>query len=290
MNTNQAPNESSEELEAKVRATLDKTEQDVERIEETLTPGTFIDNAIFANRPRHPRETWSALSDNPIGTTLLALGTFMLSEREGVSGETILRDKAQDTADAARDLAYQAQAKVQDLKVRAETKVTELKDRADQKFVELKDRADQKFTAVKETADQKVGEFKDKTTTKFEEFKDITNTKIGEFKEKVGMSNADDPYSTSTSSSFAAAKDRVVEKVSSFSLRDVSPLTLATAGLGLGAMIGASLPEHEQEQQLVNKADVDFGSLRADVTAAMKASGDKVKNVLAEEMKALRWA
>ncbi|MGE0173319.1 MAG: YtxH domain-containing protein [Oligoflexales bacterium] len=251
MNTNQAPKESAEQLQAQVRATLDQTEKDFERVEERVTPGTFIDNAIFANRQRHPRETWNTLTENPVGATFLALGTLMLTEREGRSGETVLKEKTRETIDTTKDVAHQTVARVQELKDKAEEKVTELTDQAQQKAADLKERAE---------------------------------TKTNELKEKVGMGSADGENLTTK------AKDRVQETLASFNLRDVSPLTLATAGLGLGAAIGASLPELEREQQLVKKADIDLSHLRNDVKSAMKLSAERLKGVVADELKSLSWA
>lgn len=85
----------SDELKEEVEEAIAKAEMDFEAIEQRMTPGYFIDQAIFANRDMHPRASLDAIKENPLGSTFLTLGALMLaSQKGGRTGEDILHDAA----------------------------------------------------------------------------------------------------------------------------------------------------------------------------------------------------
>lgn len=87
---------SSEDLKNQVLSDIQKVKDDFKEIEQRLTPGQIIDDAIYFRRGGgDPAKTFAHLKANPIGTSFLTLGTLLLMEDEGHhSFEDLTREKA----------------------------------------------------------------------------------------------------------------------------------------------------------------------------------------------------
>jgi hypothetical protein len=72
----------SDELKREVDHQLNKVKNDIDSLQGRLTPGQFIDDAIFQRQGRNLSATFDHLKRNPVGTTLLSLGTILLMEDE----------------------------------------------------------------------------------------------------------------------------------------------------------------------------------------------------------------
>lgn len=236
--------ESSEEIKEQIEETLAKAESDLKEIERRLTPGYFIDNLIYKNRSPNPMSTVELLYDRPIGTTFLALGTFMLSERpsDRKSGEEIFRDAAENLKEATKEGAIKAKKSVEENLAHGKDKIRQ--------------------------ASHKMGE------------------------EMSSLSHKASEYTETTKQTMKAAKGKLQKKAHDMleASSDISPIALASLGLGLGAAIGTSLPELEKEQTIIESNKSDLAELRKDIENTIKLSVERTKNSLADELKAIRFA
>jgi ElaB/YqjD/DUF883 family membrane-anchored ribosome-binding protein len=72
---------SPKQLRDQVMQDIRRVREDLDEIKHRLTPGQIIDDAIFYRRVNNsPADTYTLLRQNPIGTSLLTLGTIMLME------------------------------------------------------------------------------------------------------------------------------------------------------------------------------------------------------------------
>ncbi len=87
-------NKTSGELKRDVLNELQNVRHDLDNIQGRLTPGAFIDDALFQPVGKNPRAIFDHLKTNPIGTAFLSLGTILLMEDESqVTYETSLRNR-----------------------------------------------------------------------------------------------------------------------------------------------------------------------------------------------------
>jgi hypothetical protein len=119
MNSN--TNKTSRQLSKEVRNQLNAVESDIDRLTNRLSPGRFIDDAVFARYRGNPRATFDHLKENPLGTTFLTLGTILLMEDENHNSyESLSRKRASSTysqtQDRANSLMADAKDKVSDIK------------------------------------------------------------------------------------------------------------------------------------------------------------------------------
>lgn len=96
---------SSSELHGEVKRELKTLKRDLKTIEGRLSPGQFIDDAIFYNKGRNIASTFDHLQKNPVGTAFLSLGTILLMEDENHQTlETISKNKVTSVKDSIRSV------------------------------------------------------------------------------------------------------------------------------------------------------------------------------------------
>lgn len=191
----------SSAIKKEVEATLDQTEQDFERLEQRATPGYFVDQVIYANRKRHPRDTLEALAENPVASSFLAIGTLLLSKSKlGQSGE----DRVKDAVEQGKEAIREASSRVKE--------------------------ASQNSAIESEISPELLDESK-------------TN--------------------------------------------NISPLLLASVGLGIGASLGAALPEQAQESEWVDRHPEQLETLYQDIREAISQSVQNLKECVMDEVKSV---
>jgi hypothetical protein len=85
----------SDRLQREVRQDLRNVRRDLESMAARISPGQFLDDAIFYRHGGTIRGSIDHLKNNPIGTTLLTLGTLLLMEDEdNETYENKLRNRA----------------------------------------------------------------------------------------------------------------------------------------------------------------------------------------------------
>jgi hypothetical protein len=97
----------SNELKKEVHQELRKVRRDIDEIQNRLSPGKIIDDAIFSAHPG-PLETFNHLKNNPVGTAFLSLGTILLMEdKSQVSFETLAKGKVSSGISAVKERVKQ---------------------------------------------------------------------------------------------------------------------------------------------------------------------------------------
>lgn len=120
---------SSVELKKEVLDDLRRVENDLDRLEQRLTPGQLIDDAIYYNHGANARATFDHMKNNPVGSAFLALGTFLLMEDSGhQSYETLVRNQAEDAYVKSKNRmsSFKSQAKnrVDAMKTKIQSKIS----------------------------------------------------------------------------------------------------------------------------------------------------------------------
>ncbi len=245
---NSRDNKSSRELKREVLDELNNVNKDLDRLQGRLTPGQFIDDALFTPVGRNPRAVYDHLIANPIGTAFLSLGTLLLMEDDShVTYESQLRTRSHSVMDKSRAQMGAVKAQVGSVK----EKVAGYND----KLHTAVDRTKAKIDSSRE----KISGLKDKFSKK----DDFTTT--GEYDltqgGELGSGSIDD-----MKQNFGEVKDNVSAKIDSFAdnvksttvnqvetVKNMDPMTFAAIGAGLGALTGIALPVSEKEQTMIDQ-------------------------------------
>lgn len=133
-------NKTSQNLREEVKQDLNKLGKDLNSLRDKLTPGQFIDDALSFRSQRSPRATFDYLKDNPLGFSLLTIGTVLLMENDNhESYESIVKTNS--------DRIYK------DVKGRVSDKVTNAKSVVADKVTSIKDNVSEKIGDAKELVD-----------------------------------------------------------------------------------------------------------------------------------------
>lgn len=220
---NSRDNKSSRELKREVLQELNQVNSDIDRIQGRLTPGQFIDDAIFHPVGRNPRTTFDHLKANPIGTAFLSIGTLLLMEDDShVTYESQMKTRSSSIMENSRYQATLLKGKVSDMRGNMNGKVTGV----NEKIHGVIDRTKEKVTGLKDKISGTTGE-----------------SSLGEGGE-LGFSSIDQ------------LKDNVVgsiDDVKETAVKNLDPMTFVAIGAGLGALTGIALPVSEKEQSLIDK-------------------------------------
>jgi hypothetical protein len=158
---NSRDNKSSGELKREVLQELNKVNSDLNSLQGRLTPGQFIDDALFTSVGHSPRVVYDHLVANPIGTALLSLGTLLLMENDlHVTYESQLRNRSREQVDALRVRVSGVNEKIHGLVDRTKEKI---------------ERSSDKISGIKETLFKK-DEFT--TTGEYDHLKETVSAKV----------------------------------------------------------------------------------------------------------------
>ena len=216
-------NKSSGELKREVLHELNNVNNDIDRLQGRMTPGQFIDDALFTPAGRNPRAIYDHLIDNPIGTAFLSLGTLLLMEDDShVTYETQMRGRTRAVYSSSQEQLDAVKAKVSGV---------------NQKLHGAIDRTKEKIGQSKE----KITGLKNKFAGKFE------THQTGEYDLSEGGELG--------ANSNGSVKENIGETVSTQidTVKNMDPMTFAAIGAGLGALTGIALPVSEKEQNLIDQ-------------------------------------
>lgn len=124
---------SSLELKHEVREELKKVESSIDKLQGRMTPGQVLDDIIYYPNGASTRRTLEYLKNNPIGTSLLTMGTVLLMEDKGQrSLEERVKNKVEEGAKSIKEKASdprvgEAKHKMQDMKQNFKSKVNDIR-------------------------------------------------------------------------------------------------------------------------------------------------------------------
>ena len=280
---------STEELKQQVIADIKKVKQDFEEIKQRMTPGQLVDDAIFYRSGRSPADTFEHLKANPVGTSLLTLGTLLLMEDENHrSYESYAREKAHVVTDKVGSAVHSAQGtlhNVQDKIHSVQDKFSHAKDRVN----DVKERMAAKVGSATTTSEEysmgfgegldletsRAGGVRENVQSKFQDVKERVGSKFENVQENVreGVAHAKSRMSDAADSVRTKAHDAVE------SAKHLDPLTYLALGAGLGTITGAALPISDKESDLVDsKFEQNLSNFSTELQDALNESINILKN------------
>ncbi len=231
---NSRDNKSSGELKREVLHELNNVNNDLDRIQGRMTPGQFIDDALFTPVGRNPRAIYDHLIANPIGTAFLSLGTLLLMEDDShVTYETQMRTRTSGVYHRSIDQVDAVKAKVSGVNQKLHGAIDRTKEKIDQ-------------------SKDKITGLKNKVTGKLDSFQNGNNTGEADLYQGGELgANSIDTLKDNIGEDFDQVKQTVSTKMDT--VKNLDPMTFAAIGAGLGALTGIALPVSDKEQTLIDQ-------------------------------------
>lgn len=216
---------------------------------------------------------------NPIGSSFLALGTFLLMESEGESYEQYLRSQS---GVIYRDY----KGKVSETTQRLSETVGEVTQEVRAKTQNLVERGGEQINRVRDTGRDLKEQVRGKLSRNKTSGEEIRNNVIDateSFKERAGNS----VDTTEVTSKLSRMKDSVSEfgrnTAGKIKERELDSLTYVALGGSLGFAIGGLIPMKEDISEF--RTDFDLSSLRAELEQAANDSMNVFKNEFIDTLK-----
>jgi hypothetical protein len=296
MNSNQThTTKSVSELKQQVLNDIQKVKDDFKEIQSRMTPGQMIDDAIYYRRgDRNPAQTFEFLKANPIGTSLLTLGTILLMEDDITHKTWEMRASSQ--IGAVRSKVQGAVAQTKGAYDRVKTTVSshlphstdtsspisDLGQRLDSKFNDIQSNFEGVSANIQGTASETVSTAR----SAIQDAKSNITDKALHAREQIG--EAVDSLRDSTTGAMHSVGDKahgVVDSLRSAtsgvvdSARHLDPLTYLALGAGLGTITGAAIPVSDTESSAVDSfAEDKFAKFSEELQAALNSSMNILKN------------
>ncbi len=278
---------SSDELQREVRQEVRNVNRDIDNIQGRLTPGRFIDDAIFYNHSRSPAAIFDHLKRNPVGTTFLSLGTLLLMEDDThTTYETSARNKISSGRTAVNEKISAVGSKVSALKEKAQSYIPQ-KDASEPGLVDR----------VKDSFDAKVAEIREGLEVKANR-KEITETFMNADESNsegfAGMNtgmDADVNFDINGGGKTGKLQDVKAKLTSGISqgrekFQNLDNTTFMALGAGLGILTGASLPVSEAEERMVNdKLQGKLSDFNSELREAMNECSNILKDLVISDVK-----
>lgn len=299
---------SSDQLKREVDQQIYKVRNDLDALQGRLTPGQFIDDAIFHKQGRNLGSTIEFLKQNPVGTTFLSLGTILLMEDENhLTMERNARLKATTVKDSVKSVSATirdqlphkdlnagtapsmgdiAKDKIGNMKETVQSKVTDIKDK-----LPTSEEIKAKVSDVKQSVSTKIDEVKTDASAKVDEVKDkfVSDSDFGTQESNFSFTNETSPgIRDKASDIYSSGKERVTDIYSKSrdQFKAMDPMTYMALGAGLGALTGAALPVSEAEKNLVSeKFDERISGLGTDLQDAINEVSNILKDLVVQDVK-----
>ena len=288
---------SSQDLRKEITKDLDRLDTNIDALKEKMSPGQVIDDAIFRNFRGDPKGSLLYLKSNPVGTSFLALGTFLLMDNEGESYEQYLKKQSRvvysDYRGKATDLVNQASQRTSEISSRVDHISRDMKDRARGMI----DRGEEKLNSIKDRVSQKGRSAKGSISTSFEEMKDNVIDASETFKERAlharhELNDDVNPKFGEAVEGISSSGEGLRSKVGEYGknisqkFRDNGFDSLAYVSLGLGAgfATGGLIPIGE-ESETFSDLDFDFSGFRSEIENAANESINLFKDEIIEGLK-----
>lgn len=268
---------STEELKQQVLQDIKKVKEDFDEIKQRMTPGQLIDDAIFYRHDRSPAAAFEHLKSNPVGTSLLTVGTLLLMENENhQSYESMARDKAHVVKDKFGNVVHSAQDKmhnVQDKLHSVQGKAVHMKDNLKSKV--SKSHGEEMPSNIGFGEGMDLEGTSEKVSGKLQDVKEKVSSRLETAQESVreGMESA----KTKLSSARDTVKTKTHDVVES--AKHLDPLTYLALGAGLGTITGAALPVSDAESNLIDsKFENSLANFSSELEEALNESVNILKN------------
>jgi hypothetical protein len=256
-----SPNtKSTDELKTEVDSQLKRVEADMNAIQDRMTPGQLIDDAIFYPQGKSLNSTIDHLKSNPVGTAFLSLGTILLMEdNEHHTMEFNARAKAnsvkQNIADAKATMKEEMKEKVAGIRSKVDEAKTNFASKAEEVKAKMSDLSVREEEANFTFTDQDIKEHK---------IADRAKELLSSAKEK-------------TSNYATLGKEQ---------LQNLDPLSYMALGAGLGALTGSAFPVSDKEASLLNgKIDDKLGNFTRDLENAINECSNILKDLVINDVK-----
>lgn len=285
MNSNQThTTKSVAELKQQVLNDIQKVKDDFKEIQSRMTPGQMIDDAIYYRRgDRSPAQTFEFLRANPIGTSLLTLGTILLMEDEVTHKTWEMRassqigavkskvqgavtqtrgviDRVKTTVSSHLPHSTDSSSPISDLGQRLDSKFNDIQSNIEGVSANLQGTAAETMSSAKSTLQDAKASLQDRAMHAREQ--------IGSAVDSLGdrAHGVMDSVKTATSGMVDTA-------------RHLDPLTYLALGAGLGTITGAAIPVSETELNAVDSIAQDkFARFSEELQTALNSSMNIMKN------------
>jgi hypothetical protein len=258
---------STRQLKEQVIGDIQKVKEDFTEIQQRMTPGQVIDDALFYRRTGtySPAQTFAHLWANPVGTTFLTLGTLLLMENDAhTSYEGIARNRV----------------------VSAKGAVGERLDAVKERVNHLSNRVGGAFSKAKST----VSKVKDKFASSDDSAQSWPESPSGGVRSNMesvksslreGLESAKFTLTgprEKLSDVHYAIKDRGHEVIEAS--KNLDPMVYLALGAGLGTITGAAIPMFDSEESVVDAA---FQDKLTKFTSELKEVMNESVNILKRE-------
>lgn len=245
----------SSELHKEVRHEIKNLDRDLNAIEGRLTPGQFIDDAIFYQKGRNIGATLEHLKNNPVGTAFLSLGTILLMENDNhQTMERLSKNKVTALKDSIKNVKETVRNQLPHKEITPGISPS------------IGDIAKGKVTNLKDSLNAKVSDIKTSIQTKADEWKSELHVEAS----KVKLKNKASEY-------LHRGKDTV---------SNLDPMTYMALGASLGVLTGASLPVSEKERAFVQeKMSPRLTDLNSELQIALNECSNILKDLVISDVK-----
>lgn len=306
---------SPETLRKEISQDLDRLDNKVDSLKNRLTPGQVLDDAIFSRYRGNPRETFNYLRSNPVGTSFLALGAFLLMDNEGQSYEHYLRSQGgqvyRDYKGKVTQVTGEIGGKIEQVKGDVRNRTQSLVDRGEKTIQKMRNKGEQlkeqvgleaehikqKVSSRTESIKKQVGSQAEEIREQFSgAFSEGETSEVGSnvidatesFKERSMRSIKTSIDSEEVNSRLSKVKDSVRDfsrsTVDKIKEKEIDSLGYVALGGTVGFITGGLIPFSEDELSSVS-SEFDFSGLRTELEQAANESINIFKNEFIDTIK-----
>ena len=263
MNSN-TTRENPDELKKEVLHQVNKVDAEIDHLEDQLTPGQIIDGAIFRKKATFA-ENLNHLKANPIGTTLLTVGTILLMEDE--NGETYERVSSKSS---------------ERLRIKATGKISRSSESLKEKVDGASRTVNYSLRKVKSSAEDLLHA----AEGKIDQIKNSAGSKIQTTSENLpSYDKAKESLSTEGIDLLQKSEGFIKEKSQS-----MGPFGILALGAGLGVLTGAAVPLSDKEKEISQNYDADLRAFQSEIKDALSRSMDALKDKALGDLKNFSFA
>lgn len=277
---------SSKDLRKEITQDLDRLDSNINALKERMSPGQMIDDAIFRSYRGDPKRSFNYLKANPVGSSLLALGTLLLIDNEGESYEQYLKKQSKVAYQEYRVKASDLKLKATHAKDRIGSQVEEMSRDVKGLARELMQQGEDKLQGIKQKVARKGQEIESNVTEATGEIRDNVIDATESFKERAQQARQGlEAESVGRMQDVRRKAGEYGRNVSQkFKENGYDSLAYLSIGLGTGFATGSLIPLGEEIEGDFGY-DFDFSKLRSELERAANESVNLFKNEVIDGLK-----
>ena len=277
---------SSKDLRKEITQDLDRLDTNIDALKDRMSPGQMIDDAIFKNYRGDPKRSFQYLKSNPVGSSLLALGTLLLMDNEGESYEQYLKKQSKVAYQDYRAKASELKVKATHTRERIGGQVGEMSRDMKGRARELMHQGEEKLQGFKDKVSRKGQEIETNVNQASEGIRDNVIDATESFKERAQMARQElTEESTGRMQEMRRKTGEYGRNVSQkFKDNGYNSLAYLSIGLGTGFATGSLLPAGDETEGSFDY-EFDFSQLRNDLERAANESVNLFKNEIVDGLK-----